>query len=36
MMICWMSLVTIMAGYFFYRVLTGKPKNNSDDKSENL
>ena len=34
MMIAWCGLVTIMTGYFFYRVLTYKPKD--EDNSEDV
>lgn len=33
MMSVWMGGVTFMAGYFFYRVITAKPKKNSDDEN---
>ena len=32
MMSVWMGGVTFMAGYFFYRVITAKPKKDSDDE----
>lgn len=37
MMIGWMGFVTIMAGYFFYRVLTVNRKNEeeTDDGNDN-
>lgn len=35
MMITWCGLVTIMTGYFFYRVLTNKPKNEDDSEIKN-
>lgn len=35
MMIGWQGLITLIAGYFFYRVLTAKPKpdNPADEDS---
>lgn len=39
MMSVWMGGVTFMTGYFFYRVLTTKPKEDLDEEnseSENL
>jgi len=39
MMIGWQGLITLVAGYFFYRVLTSKPKPDNpvdqDSYSEN-
>ena len=36
MMSVWMGGVTFMAGYFFYRVITTKPKKDSDDDNPDL
>lgn len=33
MMSVWMGVVTFMAGYFFYRVITAKPKKDSEEVS---
>lgn len=35
MMISWMSIVTLVTGYLFYRVLTTKKKDEPDSYSEN-
>lgn len=34
MMSTWMGLVTIMTIYFFYRVLTTKPKTDENDEEK--
>lgn len=36
MMSVWMGGVTFMAGYFFYRVITAKPKSDSDDENPEI
>lgn len=35
MMLVTVSAITIVTGYFFYRVLTSKPKQEPDSYSEN-